>query len=92
MRCERNAFGRQVRSFETELEPPGIGTLGAVFISAPWVAEHNDGVEVLAEVEGHPVAVRSGEVLAIAFHPELSGEPAVHAWLVERARGYAPAR
>ena len=92
LRCERNAFGRQLHSFETDLDLPGVGSLGAVFIRAPWVADHGPAVEVLAEVEGHPVAVRAGDVLAIAFHPELSGEPAVHAWLVERARGYAPAR
>ena len=74
VRAERNAFGRQVRSFEAELE--GFGR--AVFIRAPWVAEHGPDVEVLAEVEGHPVAVRQGNVLAVAFHPELTDDTRVH--------------
>jgi pyridoxal 5'-phosphate synthase pdxT subunit len=90
--CERNAFGRQVKSFETTVAVAGIGELGAVFIRAPWVSEHGARVEILAEVEGHPVAVKQDHVLAIAFHPELSGDSAVHAWLVDAARGYAAAR
>ena len=51
----------------------------AVFIRAPWVEEHGDGVEVLAEVDGHPVAVRQGNILAVAFHPEIEGETRLHA-------------
>jgi len=58
-----------------------------VFIRAPWVDEHGDGVEVLAEVDGHPVAVRQGNITAVAFHPELSGEQSLHRWLVESANG-----
>ncbi|HEX8207497.1 MAG TPA: pyridoxal 5'-phosphate synthase glutaminase subunit PdxT [Solirubrobacteraceae bacterium] len=77
VRCERNAFGRQIRSFETDLEILG-DPLHAVFIRAPWVAEAGDGVEVLAEVDGHPVAVRQGNVMAVAFHPELAGETRLH--------------
>ena len=77
VRCERNAFGRQASSFETDLEIDGR-SLRAVFIRAPWVAELGPGVEVLAEVEGHPVAVRQGGVVAVAFHPELAGETALH--------------
>jgi pyridoxal 5'-phosphate synthase pdxT subunit len=82
--AERNAFGRQLRSFECELDVRGIegGPVHAVFIRAPWVAEHGDGVEVLAEVDGHPVAVRQGRVLAVAFHPELAGETRLHALLL----------
>jgi 5'-phosphate synthase pdxT subunit len=76
-RCERNAFGRQVRSFETDLEIEGE-TLRAMFIRAPWIAEHGDGVEILAEVDGHPVAARQDNILAVAFHPELTDEPRVH--------------
>jgi 5'-phosphate synthase pdxT subunit len=77
--CRRNAWGRQVFSFEQDLELPGIdGTLRAVFIRAPWVQEHGDGVEVLAAVDGHPVAVRQDALLAIAFHPEIAGEARVH--------------
>jgi 5'-phosphate synthase pdxT subunit len=84
--ARRNAFGRQVQSFEADLEIPALGTgaLRAVFIRAPWVEEAGQGVEVLAEVDGHPVAVRQGDVLAVAFHPELTDDPRVHAWLVDR--------
>ncbi len=57
-----------------------------VFIRAPWVAEHGDGVEVLAEVDGHPVAVRQDNILAVAFHPELNGDTRLHEWLLERAQ------
>jgi 5'-phosphate synthase pdxT subunit len=78
----RNAFGRQLRSFEAELELDGIGPLRAVFIRAPWVTEHGDGVEVLARVDGHPVAVRQGNVVAVAFHPELAGEKRLHELLL----------
>jgi 5'-phosphate synthase pdxT subunit len=86
--AERNAFGRQTRSFEVELELDGIGggPARAVFIRAPWVSEHGDGVEVLAEVDGHPVAVRQGNILAVAFHPELNGDTRLHEWLLDRAR------
>ena len=90
LRTRRNAFGRQVASFETDLAlgalSNGGGPLRAVFIRAPWVEQHGAGVEVLAELEGHPVAVREGDVLAVAFHPELSGDGRLHAWLVERIR------
>ncbi len=93
VKAERNAFGRQVNSFESDLELEGFGgALRAVFIRAPWVDETGDGVEVLAEVDGHPVAVRQGNIMAVAFHPELTGDPRVHAWLVERVRAAAEAR
>jgi pyridoxal 5'-phosphate synthase pdxT subunit len=95
MTARRNAFGRQVRSFEAELDLSGLGPVRAVFIRAPWVDEHGDEVEVLAEVEGHPVAVRQGNVVAVAFHPELTDDRRLHAWLLERAglhaNGGAPA-
>jgi pyridoxal 5'-phosphate synthase pdxT subunit len=84
----RNAFGRQLQSFESDLELRGFGANGvvrAIFIRAPWVEDAGEGVEVLAEVEGQPVAVREGNVLAVAFHPELSGEERLHAWLLEAA-------
>jgi pyridoxal 5'-phosphate synthase pdxT subunit len=85
--ARRNAFGRQVMSFETELELDGLdgGPLRAVFIRAPWVEEHGPGVEVLASLDGHPVAVRQGEVTAVAFHPELTGDARLHRLLVEAA-------
>jgi len=83
----RNAFGRQLASFEADLEIAGIGPepLRAVFIRAPWVEERGSGVEVLAEVDGHPVVVREGPVLACAFHPELTDDPRLHALLMAMA-------
>jgi 5'-phosphate synthase pdxT subunit len=83
--AERNAFGRQLRSFETDLEVDGLsgGPVHAVFIRAPWVAQHGNGVRVLADVDGHPVAVRDGNVIALAFHPELSGETRLHQLLLD---------
>jgi len=81
----RNAFGRQLASFETDLEIDGV-PIDAVFIRAPWVEEIGDGVEVLAEVDGHPVAVRQGNILAVAFHPELSEDLSLHEWLVDRVQ------
>ena len=85
---ERNAFGRQTKSFEADLDMPALGAdaLRAVFIRAPWVSETGDGVEVLAEVDGHPVAVRQGNVLAVSFHPELSGDRALHERFLEGIR------
>ena len=86
----RNAFGRQVASFEADLTIEGE-PVRAVFIRAPWVEEVGEDVEVLAEVDGHPVAVRQGNVLAVAFHPELTGDDRLHRWLVDRAGERAPA-
>ncbi|CAN5689559.1 pyridoxal 5'-phosphate synthase glutaminase subunit PdxT [soil metagenome] len=83
----RNAFGRQLASFEADLAIDALGgePLHAVFIRAPWIEDHGGGVEVLAEVEGRPVAVRQGSVVAVAFHPELAGEDRLHVWLLEQA-------
>lgn len=77
----RNAFGRQLQSFETDLQVARIGDdpLRAVFIRAPWVERWGPDVEVLASYEGHPVAVREGSVLASAFHPELTDDSRLHA-------------
>ena len=88
IRARRNAFGRQAHSFEADLDLEGIagGPLRAVFIRAPWVQDHGAGVEVLAAIDGHPVAVREGERLAVAFHPELSGDERLHAHFLERVR------
>jgi pyridoxal 5'-phosphate synthase pdxT subunit len=92
MSARRNAFGRQVQSFESELELQGFdGPLTAVFIRAPWVEEYGPEIEVLAEVDGHPVAVRSGNILAVAFHPELTDDVRLHRWLVEQVRERQPA-
>jgi pyridoxal 5'-phosphate synthase pdxT subunit len=78
--CTRNAFGRQVRSFEVDLDIAGIdgGPVRAVFIRAPWIAEHGESVEILADVDGHPVAARQDNMLVISFHPEIAGESRVH--------------
>ena len=80
----RNAFGRQLQSFEADLEVEGMGNepLRAVFIRAPWVERHGPEVEVLALYEGHPVAIREGRVLACAFHPELTDDPRLHAYFM----------
>ncbi|HVN50007.1 MAG TPA: pyridoxal 5'-phosphate synthase glutaminase subunit PdxT [Acidimicrobiales bacterium] len=75
----RNAFGRQVDSFETDLAVRGLDApVHAVFIRAPVVERVGDGVEVLAEVDGRPVCCRQGRVVVTAFHPELSGDPRLH--------------
>jgi pyridoxal 5'-phosphate synthase pdxT subunit len=80
----RNAFGRQVRSFEADIDVDGVsgGPMHAVFIRAPWVAEHGPEVEVLGRVEEHPVAIRQGNMLAVSFHPELSGDARLHELLL----------
>ena len=85
----RNAFGRQLQSFEADLELTGIGDepLRAVFIRAPWVDRCGPGVEVLARYEGHPVAIREGGVLACAFHPELTEDPRLHALFMAMTTG-----
>jgi len=77
----RNAFGRQLQSFEADLDVAGVGDepLRAVFIRAPWVERCGPEVEVLASYDGHPVAIREGSVLACAFHPELTDDPRFHA-------------
>ena len=80
----RNAFGPQVASFETDLDVAGVeGPVRAVFIRAPWIEKVGVGVEVLAEVDGHPVMVREGNIVATAFHPELTGDPRIHRLLLE---------
>ncbi len=86
-RCRRNAFGRQLQSFEEDLAVDGIGEepLRAVFIRAPWVEERGAGVEVLAEVDRHPVAVRDRSLLAVAFHPELTDDSRLHALFMAMA-------
>jgi pyridoxal 5'-phosphate synthase pdxT subunit len=85
--AQRNAFGRQLRSFESEVDVRGVdgGPLRAVFIRAPWVDEHGEGVDVLARIDGHPVAVQQGNVLAVAFHPELAGDARLHELLLALA-------
>jgi pyridoxal 5'-phosphate synthase pdxT subunit len=81
--ARRNAFGRQIASFEVELEVEGLGPdpLRA------RIESHGDDVEVLARVEGHPVAVRQGRIVLCAFHPELTDDSRVHALLMALATG-----
>ena len=78
--ARRNAFGRQVRSFEADLDFAGLEgePLRAVFIRAPWIDDAGPGVTLLAEVDGHPVAAQQGNLLAVAFHPELHRDARVH--------------
>jgi 5'-phosphate synthase pdxT subunit len=86
IRAARNAFGRQIRSFESDVEVAGIagGPMRAIFIRAPWIEEHGEEVEVLASLDGHAVAAREGATLAVAFHSELSGDDRLHEWLLAR--------
>ena len=78
--ARRNAFGRQVRSFEADLDFDGIdgAPVRAVFIRAPWIASHGDGVRILASVDGHAVAAQQDNLLAVAFHPELGRDTRLH--------------
>jgi pyridoxal 5'-phosphate synthase pdxT subunit len=82
--ARRNAFGRQLHSFEADLSLDGLGPVRGVFIRAPWVEDCGVGVEVLASLDGHPVAVRQGNIFAVAFHPELTSDRSLHRWLLER--------
>lgn len=88
MTVRRNAFGRQVDSFEGDLDFAGLAEpVHAVFIRAPWVERVGPGVEVLASAAGHPVAVRQGAVLATAFHPEVTGDRRIHQLFVDTVAG-----
>jgi len=94
IKAERNAFGRQLHSFEAELELEGLvgGPVTAVFIRAPWISEVGPAVEILAQVDGHPVAACEGAVTVIAFHPEITGEDRIHAaWLAAVGPASRPA-
>lgn len=86
----RNAWGRQIFSFHEEIDwplpqptgEPGPARLKAIFIRAPRVTRVGPGVEVLARIQGEPVALRQGRLLALSFHPELTADPRVHAWFL----------
>lgn len=78
----RNAFGRQVDSFEREIDFAG-SSISALFIRAPWVEELGLGVKVLSELDGHAVAISQGSLLATSFHPELTSNLAVHRYFFE---------
>jgi 5'-phosphate synthase pdxT subunit len=89
MTVRRNAFGRQVDSFEASIELSGIGVFDTVFIRAPWVERTGDQVQVLGRAAGRIVAVRQGAVLATAFHPELTGDLRIHRYFVDLVRAVA---
>lgn len=80
IRAERNAFGRQVRSFEADVDVRGIerGPIRGIFIRAPWIAEHGPDVEIVGVLDGHPVAARQGNILAVSFHAELGADDRLH--------------
>jgi len=86
MRAERNAFGRQIHSFEADVELEGIegGPLRGIFIRAPRIAEHGEQVRVIGRVEGRPVAARQGPVIAVAFHAELGEDDRLHRLFLEK--------
>ena len=85
IRARRNAFGRQVASFEADLDIAGIDgpPLRAIFIRAPWIEEHGPDVEILAAVDGHPVAARQDRIMAVAFHAELGEDDRLHRRFLE---------
>ncbi len=87
MRAARNAFGRQIHSFEADLEIAGIDgpPMRAVFIRAPWIERLGRDLEALAILDGHPVAARQGDLIAISFHSELTGDDRIHRMLLEAA-------
>jgi pyridoxal 5'-phosphate synthase pdxT subunit len=83
--ARRNAFGRQTASFEADLEVAGLagGPMRAIFIRAPWIAEHGPAVEILSTVDGHAVAAREGNLLGVAFHAELGDDDRLHRRFLE---------
>jgi len=88
MRARRNAFGRQTRSFEADVPIEGIegGPLRAVFIRAPWIAEHGPDVEIVGRLDGHAIAARQRHLLAVAFHAELGEDPRLHEAFLAQVR------
>jgi 5'-phosphate synthase pdxT subunit len=82
---KRNAFGRQNESFEADLDIAGLAEpFHAVFIRAPWIEKVGSDVEILAEIDEHPVMVRQGQILATSFHPEVTGDGRIHQMLLEQ--------
>ena len=87
IRVQRNAFGRQVKSFEADVDiGHGDEPVRAVFIRAPWIETAGPDVEVLAEVDGHPVLARQGRILVAAFHPELTDDTRIHELFLHQVR------
>jgi pyridoxal 5'-phosphate synthase pdxT subunit len=85
IRVERNAYGRQVDSFEADVEVEGVGTVRGVFIRAPQVSRVGSNVDVLAESAGRPVVVRQGGLVAATFHPEMAEDPRLHGLVLDLA-------
>lgn len=85
IRAQRNAFGRQLHSFEADVQLAGVpgAPMRGIFIRAPWIAEHGPGVKILGEVDGHPVAAREGAILVVAFHAELGEDDRLHRLFVD---------
>jgi 5'-phosphate synthase pdxT subunit len=92
MRASRNAFGRQIKSFEADVAVRGIDgpPIRGIFIRAPWIAEHGPDVEILGDVEGHPVAARQGRMLAVSFHAELGVDDRLHRMFLEQVAHEPP--
>jgi 5'-phosphate synthase pdxT subunit len=87
IRAARNAFGRQVHSFEADVDiGHGDEPVRAVFIRAPWIEDAGPDVEILAEVDGHPVLARDGRILVAAFHPELTDDTRIHELFLNQVR------
>lgn len=84
--AKRNAYGRQLGSFHTQGELKGVGQVPMTFIRAPYIDEVGDGVEILAQVDGHIVAAREGNQLVTAFHPELDSDISIHQMLIDMAK------
>lgn len=84
--AKRNAYGRQLGSFHTQGELKGVGQVPMTFIRAPYIDEVGEGVEVLAQVDGHIVAARQGNQLVTAFHPELDSDTGIHQLLIDMAK------
>ena len=90
---ERNAFGRQVASFEADIDVVGEDEpFHAVFIRAPWIRDAGSNVEILATVDGHPVLAREGRILVASFHPELTGDTRIHERFLKLVREGAVVR
>jgi 5'-phosphate synthase pdxT subunit len=89
LEARRNAFGRQIHSFEADLAVRGLGDepLRAVFIRAPWIERWGERVEILAEIDGHPVVAREQNLLVAAFHPELTDDLRLHALFLSISGG-----
>jgi 5'-phosphate synthase pdxT subunit len=83
----RNAYGRQVDSFETDVDVEGLGPVRGIFIRAPWVDEVGDEVRVLGEHDGRPVVLEQGNLVVCAFHPELARDGRLHEYLLRRVGG-----